>query len=200
VWRKRWSLVAAAGALLAGCATTNPGGPDDAHRTVTVVGSTDASHGVPAPVASAVRAPVIPAPATSGEATCAQGATPAQSLDPSASFDLNDPGQRARRVLAEQNGPTATRGVVPKVAIPGAEACVHALKIQFSLLAAGSRTAPDEQAIEAALRSAGLTKVLIHSGPVFAASTGAACVFGSFTATGPAFIVGPLTTDGSCRS
>jgi hypothetical protein len=185
-------MVAAGGVLLAGCATTNPGGPDDARRTVTVVGSADASHGVPAPV--------TPAPATSGEVTCAQGATPAQSLSPSASFDVNDPGQRARRALAEQNRPTATRGVVPAVAIPGAEACVHVLKIQFSLLTAGSRTAPDEQAVEAALRSAGLTKILIHSGPVFAASTGAACVFGSFTATGPAFTIGPLTTDGSCRS
>jgi hypothetical protein len=184
--------------LLAGCAATNPAGPpDDAPRTVTVVVS--GAGAAPAPVASAVRAPAIPAPAMSGEATCARGARPVPSLDPSASFDPNDPRQRARRVLAEQHRPTPTRGVVPTVAIPGAEACVYLLKIQFSLLSAGSRTAPDEQAIEEALSSAGLTKIVVRPGPVFVASTGAACVHGSFTVTGPAFIIGPLGADGSCR-
>jgi hypothetical protein len=120
-------------------------------------------------------------------------------LDPSASFDVNDPGQRARRVLAEQHRPTPTRGVVPKAAIAGAEACVYLLKMQFALLTAGSRTAPNEQSIEAALRSAGLMKIVVRSGPVFAAFTGGACVYGSFTATVPAFITGPPAADGSCR-
>jgi hypothetical protein len=121
------------------------------------------------------------------------------SLDPSASFDVNDPGQRARRVLAAQHRPTPTRGLVPKAAIAGAEDCVYLLKMQFALLTTGSRTAPDEQAIGVALRSAGLMKIVVDSGPVFAAFTGGACVYGSFTATVPAFIIGQPAPDGSCR-
>jgi hypothetical protein len=201
VWRNRWSVVGAAAVLLAGCAGNNPAGPSEGTpRTVTVVVSaTAASPGGPAPVASAARVPAIPASAMSGEATCAWGARPMPSLDPSASFDVNDPGQRARRVLAEQHRPTPTRGVVPKAGIAGAEACVYLLRTQFALLTTGSRTAPDERAIEVALRSAGLTNIVVRSGPVFAAFTGGACVYGSFTATVPAFIIGPSTAAGSCR-
>ncbi|MDY7087652.1 MAG: hypothetical protein SYR96_21395 [Actinomycetota bacterium] len=70
--------------------------------------------------------------------------------------------------------------------------------MQFSLLTVGSRTAPEEQAIEAALHSAGLAKIVVRRGPVFAASTGAACVYGSFTATGPTFIISQPAADGSC--
>jgi hypothetical protein len=121
------------------------------------------------------------------------------SVDPSASFDITDPQQRTRRALAEQFRPTPRRGVVPQAAVPGAEACVHALRIHFSLLASGSRSVPDEPAIDAALRSAGLTKIAVRSGPAFAASTGAACIHGTFTGTGPAFTIGPLTTDNACR-
>jgi len=193
-------MVGVAVVLLAGCgATDSVGSPDDAPRTV-VGSAAGVSPGVPAPVASAARAPVVPAPSMAGEATCARGARPVPSVDPSASFDLSDPGQRARRALAEQHRPTPSRGVVAQGAIPGAEACVYFLKLQFSLHAAGSRTAPDEQTIAAVLRSAGLTKIAVRSGPVFAASTGAACVHGGFTTTGPAFVLGPLAADGSCRA
>ncbi|MCM4081104.1 hypothetical protein [Paractinoplanes hotanensis] len=194
-------MVGAAALLLAGCAGTDPAGPPDgAPKTATaVVSAVGASPRVPVPVASAGRAPVVPAPATSGKATCAQGARLVPAPEQSASFDVNDPEQRARRVLAEQHRPIPTRGAVPAAAIAGAEACVHILKLRFSLLTAGSRTAPDKQAIEAALRSAGLTKVVIRSGPIFAASTGDACLHGSFSAAEPAFVIGPPATDGACR-
>jgi hypothetical protein len=164
-----------AAVLLTGCASTGP--------------AIDTAAPLAVPVS---------APAMSGQATCALEARPMPSRGPSASFDRNDLAQRARRVLAEQHRPTPTRGVVPAAAVPGAEACVYFLRIQFSLLAAGSRAAPAEPAIEAALHSAGLTKIVIHPGPVFAASTGAACVHGSFTAEGPSFVIGPAATDGSC--
>jgi hypothetical protein len=121
------------------------------------------------------------------------------SVDPSASFDENDPEQRARRVLAQQYQPVPRRGVVPEAAVPGAEACVYRLKMEFNLLMSGSPRVPDEQAIGAALSSAGLTKIVVRSGPVFAASTGAACVLGTFTAKGPSFTIGPLAPNKSCR-
>ncbi|GIM91204.1 hypothetical protein Ato02nite_029970 [Paractinoplanes toevensis] len=173
--------------LLAGCASTDPAA---APSTVTVVVSvTGADSSIPVPV---------PAPVTSGAADCARGPNPVPSLDPSASFDVNDPEQRARRALAEQYRPTPTRGVVPAAAVPGAEACVHFLRMQFSLLAAGSGAAPGEPEVESALRSAGLTRIIVRSGPVFAASAGDACVHGSFTAAGPDFVIAPPAADGSC--
>jgi hypothetical protein len=120
------------------------------------------------------------------------------SVDPSASFDVNDPEQRARRVLEQQFRPTPRRGVVPEAAVPGAEACVYALKLTFSLLAHGSGIAPDASDVETALHSAGLTEVDVRSGPAFAASTGAACIYGKFTAAAPAFNIGPSAADGTC--
>jgi hypothetical protein len=193
---KRWLMIVAAAVLLTGCA--HPGSSaQTAPSRVTVAVSAEGATSDAAP--SAVRASPIPAPAQSGQASCAQGAKPMPSLDPSDSFDVNDPQQRARRVLAEQHRPTPQRGVVPQAAVPGAEACVYALKLTFSLLTAGTRTVPDRQEIDTALRSAGLTKIVIHPGPSFAASTGAACVYGTFAATGPSFAIGPLASDGSCR-
>lgn len=105
----------------------------------------------------------------------------------------------ARRVLAEQYRPTPRRGAVPQVSIPGAEACVYALMRHFSLLASGSQTVPDARAIDAALRSAGLSRIDVRSGPAFAASTGAACIHGRFTPAGPAFVISPPASGGSCR-
>lgn len=134
-----------------------------------------------------------------GEVSCARNPAPVQPVDPSASFDLNDPRQRALRALAEQYGPTPKRGAVPEAAVPGAEACVHALEIYFSLLAAGSRSTPQPSQVDQALRSAGLTNIVVAPGPVFGASTGELCVFGAFTTNGPEFTLGPPATDGSCR-
>lgn len=186
MWRYGVLIVGAAAVMAAGCAATD---------TADVTGA----NAVPAPDVSLVEASAMPAPAASGEALCARGATPMPAPDPSASFDLNDPEQRARRTLAEQRRPSVVRGVVPEGAVAGAEACVHVLSMEFSLLTAGSRTPPDVAAIEAALRSAGLTNVVISPGPVFVASTGSACLRGDFPSTGPAFIIGPVAEDGSCR-
>ena len=188
---KRGAIVVAVMGLLTGCAT--PGETPASPRSVTVVVSA-ADPGSPA-----VAPPMTPDPAQSDRASCAWGAKPMPSVDPSASFDMSDPQERARRVLAEQYRPTPRRGVVAAAAVPGAEACVRALRIEFSLLTAGSPAAPDDPAIERALRSAGLTKIVIRSGPVWAASTGGACVYGTFTAAGPAFTIGPPAIDGSCR-
>ncbi|WP_412746438.1 hypothetical protein [Krasilnikovia sp. MM14-A1004] len=118
-------------------------------------------------------------------------------MDPS--IDINDPRQRALLTLAQQYHPVPRRGVVPEAAVPGAEACVNALTMQFVLLAGGSRAVPDRRAVDAALRSAGLVDIVVRAGPTFAASTGAACVYGRFSAAGPAFEIGPPATDGSCR-
>jgi hypothetical protein len=87
---------------------------------------------------------------------------------------------------------------VPETAVPGAEACVHALEIQFSLLMRGSRETPDEPSIDSALRSVGLTKIVIGSESSFAASTGAACVYGTVTTAGPDFAIGPATAGRPC--
>jgi hypothetical protein len=113
-----------------------------------------------------------------------------------ASWDVHDARERARRALVEQYRPTPRRGPVPEEAVPGAEACVHALRITFSLLAAGSATPPDEREVESALRSAGLLDIVVNG--EFAASTGAACIYGTFAADGPAFTIGPLAAAGSC--
>jgi hypothetical protein len=185
-------------ALLAGCAGTGAGSPDGTPPSATVVLSAAAvvpsAGAVPLPV-SAV--PVPPISARSG-ASCALGAPPLPSVDPSASIDPNDPMQRIRHILAEQYRPTPRRGVVPEAAALGAEACIRSLKIQFSLLMAGGQNVPDKPAIDAALRSAGLTKIIVGSGPAFGASTGAACVYGTFIATEPAFTISPPAADGSC--
>jgi hypothetical protein len=84
-------------------------------------------------------------------------------------------------------------------AVPGAEACVQALEIRFSLLMRGSRAAPDESTIDSALRSVGLTDVVIGPESSFAASTGSACVYGTFTPAGPDFAIGPASAGRSCH-
>jgi hypothetical protein len=117
---------------------------------------------------------------------------------PSASWDVNDARERARRALLAANAPTPRRGAVPEDAVPGAEACVYLLRLRFSLLTSGSGTAPARAEIEHSLRSLGLTEVVLEPGPVFAASTGAACIHGTFTEDDPSFTISPLAVDGSC--
>jgi hypothetical protein len=192
-------MAVVAAVLVTGCARPDDiaaGSPEAAPSRITVVVS--AAGGASAVVPPPVPASITPAPALSGEASCARAAMPMPSVDPSASFDINDPRQRALRMLAEQYRPTPRRGAVPQAAVPGAEACVHALSIEFTLLASGSRAVPDEREIDEALRAAGLMKIFVRSGPAFAASTGAACVYGTFTEAGPAFTIGPPAIDGSC--
>jgi hypothetical protein len=194
MWRYGSLIVGAAALMTTGCAASDSAGPPDDLPT-TVAG---ASIAVSAPAASTVRTSANPAPATF-EASCTRDTRPMPAPNPSASFGPNDAEQRARRALAEQHRPSATRGAVPPAAVPGAEACLDVLRAQFSLLTAGSRTAPDQQAIEVALRSAGLTSIVVRSGPAFAASTGVACLYGNFTPTEPAFVIGPVSADGSCH-
>lgn len=186
-------------ALLAGCARS--GATPAGTVQVTAVASAAVVSGaaaVPLPVPSAAPASVVPAPVRSGEAACARGARPLPSVDPSASFDVDDPRQRTQRSLAQQYSPAPRRGGVPAAAVPGAEACIHALKLQLSLRADGARV-PDGPAVDAALRAVGLTKIVVGPGSTFAASTGAACIVGTYAATGPAFTIGPEDADGSCR-
>jgi hypothetical protein len=187
MWRYGSLIVGVAVVMTAGCAGNDPAVPaDGASRTVGVADGSKA-----APVASA-----IPAPATSGEASCTREAQPMPAPGSSASSDVND---RARRALAGQRRPSPTRGVVPEAAVSGAETCIDLLRREFALIEAGSRTAPDERAIKRALGSAGLVHVVVRSGPVFAASTGAACIHGDLTRTEPGFIIGPPAADGLCR-
>jgi hypothetical protein len=184
-------VVVAAAVTTTGCAAVDSAGPPDgAPRTAA------ASIAVPTPEISVVGASPVRAPTPS----CVRDAEPVPAPGPSASVVLTDREQRARRALAAQRRPTATRGVVPKDAIPGAEACIQFLRMQFSLLSAGSRTSPDPTAVEAALHSAGLTTIVVGRGPVFSASTGAACLHGDLSVPEPAFIIGPLAADGSCRA
>lgn len=121
---------------------------------------------------------------------------PAGSLP--ASLGADEAREQARRALMEQRRQIPRRGAVPEAAVPGAEACVHALEIHFSLLMRGSREAPGEPEIDAALRSAGLTEIVVSPRPSFAGSTGAACVYGSFTAAGPEFVIGPAAPGRPC--
>ncbi|WP_412750355.1 hypothetical protein [Krasilnikovia sp. M28-CT-15] len=193
--RMRWSIAVTAAALLAGCARPGTGAAPEPAPTRIAVDVQATGTGPPVPVP----APGDPAPPRPGVASCAQGATPTPSVDPSASFDINDPQQRARHALAQQYPPTPRRGGLAEAAVPGAEACIRALTMRFTLLAAGARTVPDRRAVDAALRSAGLLRIVVRPGPAFAASTGSACVYGAFTPAGPAFEIGPLAGDDSCR-
>jgi hypothetical protein len=102
-------------------------------------------------------------------------------------------------VLEANNTPVPTRGAVKPSVIPAAENCVHLLSLRFSLLAAGDK-ALTEPTVRAELLDAGLTGVIVDPGPTFAASTGQACVVGTFTAGTPIFAITPLAGDGSCRS
>jgi hypothetical protein len=161
--------------------------------TVQVSGAGPARSAVPAP------APPVVASARAGEVSCALGRPPLRPADLPPSFDVNDPRQRALRSLAQQYRPTPLRGPVPDDAVRGAEACVQVLRVTFSLITAGARSTPSASQVDTALTSAGLTNIAVASGPVFGASTGAACLFGTFAAEGPRFTIGPLAADGSCR-
>ncbi|WP_433366676.1 hypothetical protein ACQPZX_38180 [Actinoplanes sp. CA-142083] len=172
-------VVVATVALLGGCA--QPGSAPGIARSAAVDGAApSAGQGLPDAV------------------SCARDAAPTPYSDPSSSFDVSDPEQRARRALEAQRKPTPRRAGVPETAVAGAESCVQFLMRHFTLLTTGFRSVPDESAIDTALRSAGLEQVVVGAGPAFAASTGAACVYGTFTGSGLDFAIGPRAADGSC--
>jgi hypothetical protein len=111
-----------------------------------------------------------------------------------------DPGteERRRRVLESQQSPVPRRGDVPPGAVAGAEECVRLLLLDFTLRTAGSGRAPDEAGIRAALTNAGLLQPVVVAGPAFAASTGEACIVGTFPDGKPAMILTPLSGT-TCR-
>ncbi|MDI6099568.1 hypothetical protein QLQ12_13270 [Actinoplanes sp. NEAU-A12] len=195
--RANYRSVAVAVVLsLTGCAGPGAGrpgsqatGPDRVAVVVTATGV--APPGVVVPIPSPVPPP------GSATAACARAAMPRPAIDPSASFVVRDPGEGARRALAQKHRPTPRRGVVPEAAVPGAQACVDALRTEFALRMRGSHETPGGPVIDVSLRSAGLTQIVIGSAS-FAASTGAACVYGTFAAAGPEFAIGPVAADGSC--
>jgi hypothetical protein len=105
--------------------------------------------------------------------------------------------ERARRALEAANPPLPRRGPLPAAAAARAEACARHLSPQLNLLMRD--TAPlDERALRRFLTREGLTGIGIGPGPSFAGATGAACVYGSFTADGPELSIGPPGPDGSC--
>ncbi len=111
-----------------------------------------------------------------------------------------DPGaeERQRRALESQHSPVPRRGDVPPEAVAGAEECVRLLLLEFTLRAAGSGRAPDEADTRAALTNAGLLQPVVVAGPAFAASTGEACIVGTFTDGRPAMTLTPLSGT-TCR-
>jgi hypothetical protein len=186
-----WVTAVIAAGLLVGCAQPGVAPADPPSRFAGVVRASSAPS-VPRPVA------VSGQPGEPGQPSCARDARPVPSIDPSASFDLSDAQQRALRALAAQNRPTPRRGAVPEAAVPAAEACVQDLRRHFTLLTANASGVPDESTVDAALRSAGLTKIVVRPGQGFAASTGTACLYGTFTEPVPDFAIGPRAADGSC--
>lgn len=108
-----------------------------------------------------------------------------------------DAAERQRRVLQAQPA-VPQRPNVPPAAVPGAEACVRLLQLEFSLRGAGTGRL-DERAVRAALESVGLTAVNVGRGPVFTASTGRACILGTFPADRPAMEIAPLGAGGDCQ-
>ncbi|GAA0581484.1 hypothetical protein GCM10010172_78080 [Paractinoplanes ferrugineus] len=170
-----------------------PGSATDSSRflhpgaTLTCAAGAGAPPIAKSPRAAASRAVAPPAVAVPGVAV--SGASlPAP---PPASPGVGDARERARRALLEQRKPVPRRGVVPAAAVPRAEDCVHVLRLQVSLLTAGSAQPPGEAALKRALSSAGLSGIVVRPGPSFGASTGAVCVYGTFTGPDPSFEIGP---------
>ena len=106
---------------------------------------------------------------------------------------------RSRRALEAANPPIPRRGPVRGDAAAVAESCVRTLRLELTLLTGGRGGRPGEPALMRALTSQGLSGITVGNGSAFAASTGTACVYGTFTAEGPELSIGPLATNGTCR-
>jgi hypothetical protein len=207
--------------LTAAAACARPGDPPGGTPTVT----SRTLHASAAPVSPGPGP--VPRPATGvsrrpGVAECAQpaepvtrpvpshprGAGPNDAGRPRAADSIgagtvppeSDPGaeERRRRVLESQQSPVPRRGDVPPGAVAGAEECVRLLLQEFTLSSAGSGRAPGEAGIRAALTNAGLLQPVVVPGPAFAASTGEACIVGTFTDGKPAMTLTPLSGT-TCR-
>ena len=112
----------------------------------------------------------------------------------------DDAEERRRKALESQQTPVPRRGDVPAAAIPGAEACVRLLQIEFTLQAAATGAAPADAAIQATLLKVGLRKPVVKPGPAFAASTGSACITGTFVGAEPSMTIAPLNPAGACAA
>ena len=112
----------------------------------------------------------------------------------------DDAEERRRKALESQQTPVPRRGDVPAAAIPGAEACVRLLQIEFTLQAAATGAAPADAAIQATLLKVGLRKPVVKPGPAFAASTGSACITGTFVGADPSKAIAPLNPAGACAA
>jgi hypothetical protein len=179
-----WAAVTMA--VLSGCAA-----PDD-----TSGDSPSSAASVMVPHSAGLSPPVFRG--QPGGAACVDDATSIPAAGAKSGAAPSDADERARRALQAQQHPTPRRSGVPEAAIPGAEACVQILRRNFALLTTGFRTVPDQPAVDTALRSADLTRIVVRDGPAFAGSTGAACLYGTFTGTGLDFVIGPPAVDGSC--
>lgn len=80
-----------------------------------------------------------------------------------------------------------------------AESCAQTLRQELTLLTAGRAGRPDESALQRTLTAMGLSGISIGRESDFAASTGDACIYGTFTAKGPELSIGPLTPNDTCR-
>ena len=93
--------------------------------------------------------------------------------------------------------PTPQRAPVPPRALLLAETCVDVLSPELNLLAAGG--ALTEERLRAHLTAQGLEAVSVRAPLSFAGTVDEACIYGAVTPTGPAFELGPLGVDGTCR-
>ena len=164
-------------------ASAMPAGSRVAAVPVPATGSALPATGSALPRAPSCAARPVPVPKPEPE--------PERSEDRRRGSGANDAGDRARRALEAQRTPVPTVGVVPPAAIPGAEECVRLLSLEFNLLAGGSGRVPDDAGIRAALEKNGLTGIVIRPGPAFAASTGRACIRGTFPAGVPDMMMSP---------
>jgi len=193
------ALVLGLTASLTACArpgSTPTGTPEATSRPATLwaslapaqpelIGSAPGRLGLRPGAACDGRAGRIPPPATT---------TP----DPQPSAE-SEAAARARRALEAANPPVPRRGPIQGDAAALAESCVRTLRLELTLLTGGRGGRPEEPALLRTLTSQGLSGITVGSGAAFAASTGAACVYGTFTADGPELSIGPLAANGTCH-
>ncbi|RSM48833.1 hypothetical protein DMB66_45895 [Actinoplanes sp. ATCC 53533] len=123
---------------------------------------------------------------------------PTTTPDPQLSAE-SDAAARARRALEAANPPIPRRGPVRDDAAAIAESCVRTLRLELTLLTGGRGGRPGEPALLRTLTSKGLSGITVGKESAFAASTGTACVYGTFTAEGPELTIGPLAANDTCH-
>jgi hypothetical protein len=214
------ALVLGLAASAAACAspdTTPSGTPAAQSRTVTLWAS--AAPAQPRGMAPS-RLAVRPGPVCAGPAGIAKPATSGRQPIPDPQPTRADPqpdaadpqpdaadpqpstepeaAARARRALEAANPPVPRRGPVPADAAAVAESCARILRLELTLLIGGRGGRPAEPALRRTLARQGLSGIAVGDESAFAASTGAACVHGVFTAEGPQLSIGPIAANRTC--